>query len=231
MADDRPLLRIDHPDEAPGVAVLTLDRPDKRNALSVALRDQVSDALDALASDESTSVVVITGAGATFSAGFDLREFDRAATDAAFGEQLWASSDRYHHAVAAFPLPTIAAINGPAIAGGFDLAVLCDLRLIADGAHVSHPERTFGPVVYGPLRELVGGGVARELLLTGRSVSADEAVRIGLASSRHPAEDLLAAALETARQITATPRDLLRQHKAKILRFAGIDGETPTLDL
>ena len=95
--------------------------------------------------------MVITGAGPVFSAGFDLSEFDRAATDEAFGRQLWASSDRYHETVLHFPLPTIAAVNGPALAGGFDLAVLCDLRIASSTARFAHPERTFGDVVYGPL--------------------------------------------------------------------------------
>ncbi len=100
-------------------AVLTLNRPDKRNALSVQLRDEISDALDGLAGDDAVKCVVFTGAGTVFSSGFDLSEFTRAADDDAFGRELWASSDRYHDAVLRFPLPTIAAINGPALAGWF----------------------------------------------------------------------------------------------------------------
>jgi enoyl-CoA hydratase/carnithine racemase len=133
------LLLVDRP--APGVARLTLERADKRNALSIALRDAVSDALDALAADEDTRAVIITGAGTVFSAGFDLREFETAAGDAAFAERLWASSDRYHRAVLHFPLVTIAAVNGPALAGGFDLAVCCDLRVASTTARFAHPAR------------------------------------------------------------------------------------------
>ena len=117
------------------VATLTLNRPAKRNALSVELRDAISDALDALAPDPEIKAVVITGAGSVFSAGFDLSEFERAAGDDAFGRELWASSDRYHETVLRFPLPTLAAINGPALAGGFDLAVLCDLRVASSTAN------------------------------------------------------------------------------------------------
>src|SRR5207247_145660 len=102
-----------------GFATLTLNRPAKRNALSVELRDAISDALDELATDSAIKAVVITGAGPVFSAGFDLSEFERAAGDEAFGRDLWASSDRYHETVLRFPLPTLAAINGPALAGGF----------------------------------------------------------------------------------------------------------------
>ena len=80
-----------------------------------------------------------------------------------------------------FPLPTVAAVNGPALAGGFDLAVLCDLRVAATTARFAHPERTFGDVVYGPLHDLVGGAVARELCFTGRVVDAtDEGARPGV---------------------------------------------------
>ena len=93
---------------------------------------------------------------------------------------LWASSDRYHDAVAQCPLVTIAAVNGPAIAGGFDLAVLCDLRVASATARFAHPEYTFGDVVYGPLHDLVGGAVARELTMTGRVLSAQEAKALHL---------------------------------------------------
>ena len=149
-----------HIDQRGAVATLTLDRPERKNALSIELRDAISDALDRLAADESVSCVVVTGRGDVFSAGFDLREFDRAAADEAFSRTLWASSDRYHRTVREFPLPTMAAVNGPAIAGGMDLAVMCDLRIAADTTWFAHPEYTFGDVVYAPLCDLVGGAVA-----------------------------------------------------------------------
>ncbi len=223
-----PELRLDRP--ADGVALLTLDRPDRRNALSIALRDALADALDELAADESVRCVVLTGAGTTFCAGFDLGEFTVAAEDPALAERLWASSDRYHATVLTFPLPLVAAVNGPAIAGGFDLAVLCDVRVGADTARFSHPERTFGPVVYGPLRELVGGAVARDLCLTGRTIDAVEAHRLGLLRSVGPADRVVDEALAVARATAEAPRALLADTKAKILRFGGV---TPgaTLDL
>ena len=221
-------LREERP--ADGVALLTLDRPDRRNALSIELRDALSDTFDVLAADETVRCVVLTGAGSTFSAGFDLGEFTAAAEDPALAERLWASSDRYHATVLRFPLPVVAAVNGPAIAGGFDLAVLCDVRIGADTARFAHPERTFGPVVYAPLRELVGGATARDLCLTGREIDAAEAHRLGLLRAVVTPERVLDEALAVADVTAAAPRELLMTTKAKILRFAGIEAGA-TLDL
>lgn len=213
-------LRCDRP--ADGVALVTLDRPERRNALSISLRDGLADLLDELAADDTVRCVVLTGVGTTFSAGFDLGEFTTAADDPAFAERLWASSDRYHATVLSFPLPLVAAVNGPAIAGGFDLAVCCDVRVGAERAHFSHPERTFGPVVYGPLRELVGGAVARDLCLTGRRLDAAEAHRVGLLRSVVPDERVVDEALAVAVATAEAPRALLADTKAKILRFSDV---------
>src|SRR5690242_18449093 len=102
-----------------GVVVLRLNRPDVRNALSIRLRDEISHAVETLGADASTTVIVITGAGSTFSAGFDLSEFTAAGEDADLNAALWASSDRFHHSLMRCPIPVIAALNGPALAGGF----------------------------------------------------------------------------------------------------------------
>jgi enoyl-CoA hydratase len=212
-----------------GVATVTLSRPEKKNALSIALRDEVSDAFDALASDPGVKLIVVTGAGDFFSAGFDLKEF-RDLGDPAHAERLWASSDRFHHAVLSCPLPTIAAVNGPALAGGFDLAILCDLRIAASTASFAHPEIAFGDVVYGPLHELVGGAVARELALTGRTVDAAEARALRLVSSVVPAAELAGEVQRRAAQILRAPRELLLRTKQKIIRRAGAH-PARTLDL
>jgi enoyl-CoA hydratase len=222
------MLRIDGPWD--GVATLTLDRPERKNALSVELRDRISDVLDALAADDAVRVVVLTGAGDVFCAGFDLREFEQAASDAEFGTKLWESSDRYHATVLQFPLPIVAAVNGPAIAGGFDLAVMCDLRVASRTARFSHPEITFGDVVYSPLHDLVGAAVARDLCFTGRVVDATEALTLRIVSRVVPAERLAEAAGEVAAQIARVPRELLLRTKAKALRRAGI-AVGGTLDL
>ena len=209
-----------------GVAILTLDRSERKNALSIALRDAASDALDELATADQLRALVITGAGDAFCAGFDLEEFTRPA----ISDELWSSSDRWHRTVLEFPLPTIAAVNGPAYGGGFDLAVMCTLRVVADTARFAHPEHVFGQVVYGPLHDLVGGAVARDLALTGRRIDAAEAERVGLATRVVPRAEVVDAAREIAAEIAAAPREVLLPMMAKIRRRAGF---TPgaTLDL
>jgi enoyl-CoA hydratase len=212
-----------------GVATITLNRPDKRNALSIALRDEVSDALDAFAVDQDVKCVIVTGAGETFSAGFDLKEFQPAG-EPGFGEKIWASSDRFHTRCLTFPLPLIAAVNGPALAGGFDLAVMCDLRIAAASAQFAHPEVTFGDVVYGPLQELVGGAVARDLCFSGRTIRSEEALSLRLVTQVVPDDELMAAAREYAAMVARGPRNILMRTKAKAVARASVVKER-TLDL
>ena len=212
-----------------GVATITLNRPDKKNALSIAMRDEISDALQALAADDALKCVIVTGGGDAFCAGFDLKEFERV-REPGFGDKLWASSDRYHRACLEFPLPMIAAVNGAALAGGFDLAVMCDVRVAASSARFGHPEITFGDVVYGPLHDLVGGAVARDLCFTGRIIDAQEALALRLVSRVVPQSDLLREAHQFAAQIARAPRDVLLRTKAKATRRAAVISDR-TLDL
>ncbi len=214
----------------PSSVRLVLNRPEKRNALSVALRDAVSDVLEAVARDETVKCAVVTGTGDVFSAGFDLSEFRRAADDPEFSRALWASSDRFHHALLRFPLPLIAAVNGPALAGGFDLAICCDVRIAADTARFAHPEFTFGDVVYSPLHELVGGAIARDLCLTGRSLDAQEALALRLVSEVTPRDALDVAIERIVKRIDGAPRDRLMRTKAKAISRAAIPA-AGTLDL
>ncbi len=218
---------VDGPAE--GVATITLNRPEKKNALSIALRDEISDALSALADDPALKCLVVTGAGDAFCAGFDLKEFERV-REPGFGDKLWASSDRYHRACLAFPLPTIAAVNGPALAGGFDLAVMCDIRIASERARFGHPEITFGDVVYGPLHDLAGAAVARDLCFTGRIIDSTEALAVRLVSRVVAPDRLLEEAGAAAAQVARAPRDVLVRTKAKAARRAAVLQER-TLDL
>jgi enoyl-CoA hydratase len=204
------------------IARLTLNRPDKKNALSIALRDAVSDALDDLKRDGALKCVVLTGAGNAFSAGFDLGEFQNAAADPAFHAKLWASSDRYHELLLTYPLPVVAAVGGVALGGGMDTAVLCDIRIASTAASFGHPEAAFADVVYAPLHDLIGGAAARELCLTGRRIEAAEALRLGLVSEVVAPERLAERAMELAQAIARGPRDVVLRTKAKIVARAAI---------
>ena len=195
------------------LAVVTLNRPDKRNALSIALRNEIDQCLQELEADDTVSAVVITGAGPVFSAGFDTTEFapDRL-------RAVEESSGRYHRRLAQFGKPLVAAVNGPAMGGGLDLAVLCDIRVASEGAIFAHPEIKFGaPVLFGPLREIIGGGPARELCLTGRRIDAQEALRMGLVSKVVPAERLLEESLALAATIAEAPLAALKATKRMII--------------
>lgn len=118
------LVIVERPDDA--TAGVTLNRPDKKNAWSIALREQGAHTLGALAGEPGLKCVVVTGAGGAFSAGFDLTEFEAAAADPGLERRLWDSSDRWHRGWIELPVATVAAVNGLALAGGFDLAVMCD---------------------------------------------------------------------------------------------------------
>ena len=230
MADFRPgpLLLASGPD-GDGVAVLTHNRPEKKNALSIALREGAVAILAGLADDAALKVLVITGSGGCFSAGFDLGEF--AVNDPGHTERLWRSSDRFHHAVHRFPVPVVAAVDGIAFGGGFDLAVLCDLRITTHRARFAHPEAAQGPVVYGPLHDLVGGAIARELVLTGREVDAAEALRLHLVTEVTDPGGLTGRARALPREVSRAPRDVLLRNKAKFTARSAISPGTPTLDL
>ncbi len=212
------------------VVTITLNRPEKKNALSVILRDKISDALNKLSGNSAVKTVVITGTGDVFSAGFDMKEFQKGITDKDFNGRLWSSSDRFHHSILFFPLPIIAAINGPAIAGGFDLAAMCDIRVCTENTIFSHPEISFSEVMYSPLHELLGGALARELCLTGREVTAEEAKRINLVTSVVPQNSLEKKVKRIAAQINRASRDNLIKTKSKIIQRANITGRL-TLEL
>ena len=198
------------------VAIVTLNRPDKRNALSIALRNEIDHCLGELADDDGVSVVVIAGAGPVFCAGFDRNEFF--VREPAHLEALMESTDRFHLRLINFPKPLVAAINGSAMGGGLDLAVLCDVRVAAEGAVFAHPEIKFGaPTLYGPLAETIGGGLARDLCLTGRRIDAQEAHRIGLVSSVVPLDRLLDEATGVASSIAEAPLVALKQVKTMII--------------
>jgi len=193
-------------EEADGVAMLTLDRAAKRNALSRALRDEIVARLEALARREAVRAVLLTGAGPVFCAGFDRSEL--AGGDGGM-EAVFEQATEYHRRVYAFPKPLIAAVQGPALGGGLDLAAMCDLRLASTAASFGQPQVRFGAAaLYDLMQTLVGTGAAREICLTGRIYPAEEAHRIGLVNQVLAPEALLPAAMALAAEIASLPGDL-----------------------
>jgi enoyl-CoA hydratase/carnithine racemase len=205
-----------------GIATLTLNRPEKRNALSIELRDAIDSALTGWHDDPAVRVVIVTGTPPAFCAGFDLAEFQQPDLARAIRH----NSARYHRTVWGFPKPTIAAVNGPGLGGGFDLATLCDLRVASSEARFGHPEVKFGaPPLFTPLRWLVGDGVARDLCLTGRQIGAEEALRAGLVSRVVEPERLAIEALEIARDIAQAPQRTLEATKRYLTGNTGLGFE------
>ena len=197
------------------IATITLNRPEKRNALNTQLRDEISAVLEELEADDAVSAVILNAAGPVFCAGFDTKEFETTSPDQVFSGE---SARRYHHRVQRFKKPLVAAINGPAMGGGFDLAVLCDVRIAAEQAAFGHPEIKFGaPTLFGPLAAVIGGGLARDLCLSGRRIDAQEALRIGLVSAVVPGERLLEEAKAITRTIAEAPAETLQAVKSSIL--------------
>ncbi len=197
------------------IATVTLNRAEKRNALNTQLRDEISTALEELEADDAVSAAVLAAAGPVFCAGFDTKEFETTSPAEIFSGE---SSRRYHHSVQHFKKPLVGAVNGPAMGGGFDLAVLCDVRIAAEGAAFGHPEIKFGaPTLYGPLAAVIGGGLARDLCLSGRRIDAQEALRIGLVTAVVPGDQLLERTKAFARTIAEAPAVTLQGVKSAIL--------------
>lgn len=198
------------------LATVTLNRPEKRNALNAALRSRIAEAFTELDGDGAVKVVVLTGAGSAFCAGFDLKEIGQAGDPVAQFTDNPENPLRFHEVVGAFTKPVIAAVNGPALAGGFDLASQCDVRIASEAAVFGHPEIKFAPVLYTQLASIVGGAVARDLVLSGRRIDAAEAHRIGLVSSVVPATELMTATTSYARLVAEAPLEVLRFMKRTI---------------
>lgn len=164
-----------------GVARLTLNRPDKKNALSRALRTELVSELAKLGEDDSVQAVVLTGAEDVFCAGFDLKELAQGD-----GKAIFADARGYHHAVHTFPKPLVAAVNGAALAGGMDLALMCDIRLGSSNAQFGQPQVRFGiPAAFDLLSSVCDQGTARYLCLTGNVIDADAALAGGIISERY----------------------------------------------
>ena len=206
------------------IAIVTIDRPDRRNAVDAATATALFEAFLAFETDSDADIAILSGAGGAFSAGYDLKSV------AAGLPEGWLE----RHAIpddwadpAAMPLPgpmgptrlvlskpVIAAVEGPAVAGGMELALWCDLRVMSETAYMGVFCRRFGvPLIDGGtvrLPRLIGQSRAMDLILTGRKVDAAEAMQIGLANRLSPGGQALDHALELARSLLAHPQACLR---------------------
>lgn len=202
-------------------AVVTLNRPDRRNALSIELREALAEAFAVLAADAEVHAILLTGAGSAFCSGMDVTQFGG---DAAHKRRLYASSVACFDAVARCPLPVVAYVNGPAVAGGFALALLCDVRVAAPGARLGFPEiGRHIPPSYAAARAALPAPLARELCLTGAVLDADEALVRGVVGHVGDRERALAL-LDT---IAAAPAATTREVKRRVL----LEAETTWLPL
>lgn len=196
-------------EERDGIAILTLNRPDKRNALSRALRREIVAKLDDFQKSQSVRAVVLTGAGSAFCAGFDRTELASGAM-----EEIFAEATEYHRRVFSFGKPLIAAVGGPALGGGCDLAAMCDFRIAAPSAVFGQPQVHFGAAAsYELMRGVLPTGHAREMCLTGRSYAADEALAIGLVNRVVEKEELLDVTTTLAQAIASLPEGVAEASK------------------
>lgn len=216
-------LRVERP--STGVVALTFALPERRNAMTAELTAAWSAAIAAIAVDPTVRAVVVTGEGSAFCAGGDLSWLAESPdlTVSALRDRM-RPFYRAWLAVRELEVPVIAAVNGPAVGAGLCLALACDLRYAASTATFSAPFVRLGihagMAATFLLPEAVGLPRARELLLTGRRVGAEEALQIGLCEAVHAPADLISAALETAEQIAAGAPVAVRLTKAA-LAFAG----------
>jgi enoyl-CoA hydratase len=221
---DRPL---------PGVQRITLNRPEKRNALSNALRRELFAALEAADLDAELRVSVLRGAGRCFSSGFDLssdlssdQPYHTAAGDGAWSRHvtqgwfgLWDLAK-----------PVIAQIHGYALAGGTELATACDLVYVAEDAQIGYPVvRLISPPDMQFFPFVVGMRAAMELMLTGDSIGGAEAVALGFANRAFPAAELDARVLEIAERVAKIPSDLQQLNKRSVHRALDVMGARTAL--
>lgn len=211
-----------------GVAVLTLDAPARRNAFDLAMCTDTARALDALEADPDVHALIITGAGSAFCAGADLSHLGSSQREGllAIYEGFWR--------VARSPLPTIAAVNGPAVGAGMNLALATDVRLAARSARFDPRFLQLGIHPGGGhtwmLQRIVGPQVAAAMVLFGEVLNGEEAAACGLAWRCLPDDELLRAARALAQRAAEVPRDLLLRTKATTADVTSLDDHAEAVE-
>jgi enoyl-CoA hydratase len=210
------VLQLDGP-----IATLTINRPEKRNAVNNATVEEIDRALAEIEENRALRVMVLTGAGdKAFVAGADIKELER--RDLVLGRYESARRQEVYTRIEQLEIPSIAAVNGFALGTGLELAMACTLRLATTGAKLGQPEIKLGiiPGAGGTqrLRRLVGLGRAMEMILTGEPITAEQALAIGLVNRVVPPEKLQEETHKLAAQLAALPRRALQYAKEAVLR-------------
>ena len=226
MADEILASTADH------VCTITLNRPEKRNALNADMISQLRAALARVASNAEVRAVVLRANGPAFCAGLDLGEM---AAQREAGEADLGGLEVVLHELEEIPQPTIAAVHGDAVAGGCELALHCDIRVAADDARFSMPLARIGLAVPVTLTwklvDTIGSAKTNELLFTGEAVGAETAAHLGLANRVVPADELDSAVQSLARQIVGNAPLSVRAMKAFVKRAVQFRKSTPRDDL
>lgn len=211
-----------------GIGFITLNRPERYNALSELMIQEILSTLESMAKDEEVKTLIITGAGEkAFCAGADLAQ---AAERGILGEkEFLAAAVALTNAIEDFPKPVIAAVNGYALGGGLELAISCDMIAASENATFGFPEINLAvyPAAGGTQRlpRLIGKLKAKELIYTGERIPAKEAEKIGLVNRVVPKEELMKAAIEFAKKFLKKSPLALRQTKAVVNKGSGMTFE------
>jgi enoyl-CoA hydratase len=209
-----------------GIATITFNRPKALNALNQALLGELSQALDEIAADENIRVLILTGAGEkSFVAGADITEL--ATFNSLQAKHFAARGHAIINKLQQLPIVVIAAANGFALGGGTEISIACDFIYAADSAKFGQPEINLGliPGFGGTQRlpRLIGTNLAKELIFTGKMISADQALQIGLVNRVVPADKLMEEVMKIAGQIAAKGRVSLREAKQAINAGMNVD--------
>lgn len=203
------------------IGVVTINRPEIKNALSMELLDEITDVFNRMEKDEEINAVVLTGVDDAFAAGFDMHSVMALGKNKNQGLK---TIEESFLGILKFPMPVIAAVSGPALAAGFDLMVMADIRVMSETAKVGQPEIRWALTpLSDPLWKIIGMGRAKEVTMTGRIYGAQEAKEMGLANYVYPLASYLAEAKKLAHRIADFERNALKANKEQTNRVPGME--------